>query len=136
MLAVVFIAGAALGISILPALTGNGGQNGREYQLRFVGQGTCAPPVFVATWGVVLDNRTTVVEPASATLPISNTEYLAGAFQNRSMIVFSVPEGVYTYSVAPTFVRTAGTITISGGDVNVTVPAPPVACTTTLGSTT
>lgn len=72
-----------------------------------------------------------IVEPPNASLPISETSYTASLeFKAYSVIVFSVPNGVYDYVVRPGFLAQSGTVTVEGADIMVQVHEPPVSCRT------
>jgi hypothetical protein len=109
----------------------------RLFELRFVQQGACsAPQAFLAPWAVTLGNKTTIAEPSNATLPISESSFEAATlFQNHSTIVFSVPDGVYTYTVYPhTFLGQQGnSVIVNGSDATVNVGPPEISCTSSSG---
>jgi hypothetical protein len=105
----------------------------RLYDVTFHQSGACSPLAYVAPWSVTLDNQT-IAEPSNATLPIPGGPYAAGPdFQNLSTIAFSVPNGLYQYSLSPSgaFAQPAGTVTVDGSDVSIEVDGPVLSCTTT-----
>jgi len=109
----------------------------RSYELTFTQSGVCSPEVWEVPWAVTLNNKTTVAEPANASLPLSNGEFQAFYWENYSIIVFSVANGIYSYSVEPTTsLGQTGNVTVSNADATVTVHSPPVGCTTTVTTTT
>ena len=119
---VVFLVGSAFGFYLLPALTSH--QTSQQtYALAFTQQGFCS--AYGAPWSVALNGHTTAVVPSNATLPLSNTE-MAGlpGYKNFSVIWFHVPDGVYTYVVAPTDFFHNGTVTVNSANTIVTVIGP------------
>jgi len=103
------------------------------YDVSFHQSGACSPPVYVAPWSVTLGNET-IAEPSNATLPIPGGSYAANpGYQSLSTIVFSVPNGLYQYTLSPSgaFAADSGSITVDGSDVSVIVNGPVVGCTTT-----
>ena len=103
----------------------------RLYQVMFNQTGACSPPFYLAPWSVTLGNETAIFGPANATLPLSDSHYEAAQqFKAYAVIVFSVPNGTYTYSVQPQFLAQKGTVTVNGADLVVQVRAPPVTCRT------
>jgi hypothetical protein len=103
------------------------------YDVTFRQSGACSPLAYVAPWSVTLGNET-VAEPSNATLPIPGGPYLAGPqYQGLSTIVFSVPNGIYQYSLAPSgaFAQAAGSVTVNGSDVSIEVNGPVLSCATT-----
>ncbi len=102
------------------------------YDVAFHQSGACSPLAYVAPWSVTLGNET-IAEPSNATTPISGG-YVAGPeYQSLSTIVFSVPDGVYQYTLSPhgAFAQPAGSVTVNGSDVSVELSGPDVTCTTT-----
>jgi hypothetical protein len=105
----------------------------RLYDVTFHQSGACSPLAYVAPWSVTLGNET-IAEPSNATLPIPGGSYAAGPEnQNLSAIVFSVPDGVYQYSLSPpgAFASPLGSVTVNGSDVSIEVSGPVLTCTTT-----
>ena len=103
------------------------------YDVTFHQSGACSPLAYVAPWSVTLGNET-VAEPSNTTLPIPGGSYAAGPEnQNLSTIAFSVPDGVYQYSLSPSgaFASPVGSVTVNGSDVSIEVNGPVVSCTTT-----
>ena len=105
---------------------------GQVYKVTFQQMGWCTPPVYTAPWEVTLGNETEV-EPSNATLPIpTNTATESGAFQKYSTIVFSVPDGIYAYTVQIAGVQpTSGIAVVSGSDVTISVAGLAPACVAT-----
>jgi len=113
-------------------LTTSSDAEARLYDVTFHQSGACSPLAYVAPWSVTLGNET-IAEPSNATLPISGGSYAAGPEnQNLSTIAFSVPDGVYQYSLSPSgaFASPVGSVTVNGSDVSVEVNGPVVSCTT------
>jgi hypothetical protein len=95
---------------------------GRVYQVTFEQQGACAPPpLYTAPWSVILAAETEA-EPSNATLSIPSSPITAGpTLVNSSIIVFSVPDGVYQYTISPEFgfSPSSGTVRVQGDDVTI-----------------
>jgi hypothetical protein len=105
----------------------------RLYDVTFHQSGACSPLAYVAPWSVTLGNET-IAEPSNATLPIPGGPYAGGPEnQNLSTIVFSVPDGVYQYTLSPSgaFASPVGSVTVNGSDVSVEVDGPLFSCTAT-----
>ena len=105
----------------------------RLYQVIFKQTGDCTPTAYAAPWSVTLGSWT-VAEPSNATLPIDTRIGSASpSFADDSVIVFSVPNGEYNYSIAVgwSFGNPSGVIDVSGADVMVLLQGPFIACTTT-----
>lgn len=103
------------------------------YDVTFRQSGACSPLAYVAPWSVTLGNET-IAEPSNATLPVQNGTYTAGPeYQNLSTIVFSVPNGVYQYKLAPfgAFGPNSGSVTVDGSDVTVVANGPILSCAPT-----
>jgi hypothetical protein len=114
-------------------LTTSSGAEARLYDVTFHQSGACSPLTYVAPWSVTLGNET-IAEPSNATLPIPGGPYAGGQEdQNLSTIVFSVPDGVYQYSLSPSeaFASPMGSVTVNGSDVSIKVDGPLVSCTAT-----
>jgi hypothetical protein len=115
-----------------------GGQQ-RVYKLTFQESGACFPPAFLSAWSVTLGNNWTEAEPSNATLPISDTSFTSSSqFANQSTIIFSVPNGTYSYKVSPEAMLgpSSGNVTVKGADVIVEVNGPFLACMTSTNSST
>jgi hypothetical protein len=106
------------------------------YEVEFIQQGACSGGYWLAPWAVTLNNQT-IVRPADATLPLSESGFQAqGSFENYSIITFSVPNGSYSYTVYPqNFLGQSGNLTVNDDDTVVQVHAAPVSCTSTSLST-
>jgi hypothetical protein len=64
----------------------------------------------------------TEAEPSNATLSIPSSPITAGpTLVNSSIIVFSVPDGVYQYTISPEFgfSPSSGTVRVQGDDVTI-----------------
>ena len=104
------------------------------YNVTFQQMGACSPPVYVAPWSVTM-NGTTKVEPPNGSVS-TNGGYSAGPEPpSVYSIVFSVPDGVYHYVLAPqgAFYTFSGTVTVNGSNLSVILEGPAVSCTTTTG---
>ena len=75
------------------------------------------PTSYYGPWSVVLDNSSYLTEPQHW-----NTTGFNPIFASSAEIVFSVPDGTYSYTVLPqaTF-DTSGNVTVQGSDQVVTV---------------
>jgi hypothetical protein len=105
----------------------------RLYDVTFHQSGACSPLAYVAPWSVTLGSET-IAEPSNTTLPIPGGSYSAGPEnQNLSTIAFSVPDGVYQYSLSPSgaFALPVASVTVNGSDVSVEVVGPVLTCATT-----
>ena len=102
------------------------------FELVFNETGYCSPAVYPAPWAVTLNNKTTLVEPPNASLPLPEngvTSY-SPSNKNYSMIVFSVPNGTYNYTIYPKVIfRQSGTVTVNNSDVLIQVIGTGVPCT-------
>jgi len=99
---------------------------GELYELRFNQTGVCNPPIYIIPWSVTLSNGMTITEPSPGTGPVS--ECCSGSpSSNYSSIIFSVPNGSYSYSVGgrgtPFYPLsgspTTGNVTVNGDDMTV-----------------
>jgi hypothetical protein len=128
-----FALGVSLGWTILPKLWT--ATNTNTYQeVVFTQSGACSNQYFLAPWSVTLSGKgmvETIVEPSNASLPISETNYTASLkFKAFSNIVFSVPNGFYTYVVRPGFLGQSGDLSVQGSGITIQVREPPVSCQT------
>jgi hypothetical protein len=111
-------------------LTTSSAAETRFYDVTFHQSGACSPLAYVAPWSVTLGNET-IAEPSNTTLPIPGGSYVAGPEnQNLSTIAFSLPDGVYQYSLSPSgaFPSPVGSVTVNGSDVIVELEGPLVTC--------
>lgn len=98
--------------------------SGRLYELVFNQTGNCPPPpeTYVAPWAVTINNKTTIVGPPGWSFPLPSTVEFRPSFRNSSIIVFSVPDGNYSYVVYPqTVFAQSGTVLVSGSNLVVQV---------------
>jgi hypothetical protein len=126
--------GEAAVVSNFTATTSSAGAT-RLYDVTFLQEGDCSPPVYVLPWSVTLGNET-IAQPSNATLPIKSPPSTYGpANQSLTTIAFSVPDGVYQYTISPpgTFSSDSGSITVNGAGVLVMVYGPAIGCRTTQG---
>ena len=96
------------------------------YQLEFVQESNCYYGSWHYPWAVALDNTTIVVQPSNATLPLAYDEATGVPYSdiNYSTIVFSVPNGTYSYSVLPKDPfnpEESGNVTVDGSGVQVMI---------------
>lgn len=95
--------------------------------------GACTPEFWGIPWSVTIGN-TTEVQPPGTTLPISNYSLEGTSNENFSVIVFSLPDGHYSFTVSPSagfFMPTTGSLTIDGTDVLVQIAYTGTSCTVT-----
>jgi hypothetical protein len=92
------------------------------HQLEFVQESNCPYGSWVYPWGVTL-NGATLTQPSNATLPLSYGNARLTSNSSYSTISFSVPNGVYSYTVVPTGFagKQSGNVTVSGSNVEVEV---------------
>jgi hypothetical protein len=115
-----------------PVTTSN--SSSRLYELIFNQTSPCSSQsTYYAPWGVILDNATTITEPNLESPPGSFFYGWSPAFKNYSVIIFSVPNGRYSYAEWPNNVFTQkGTVVVNGVDTVVHVePGVTAGCTTT-----
>jgi len=104
--------------------TGSGSY--RLYQLEFIQESNCPYGSWLVPWGVTLDSHAVEVQPSNATLPLSYGGARLTSDSNYSTIGFSVRNGMYDYTILPknfSGVEQNGTVTVSGGDVQVQISA-------------
>ncbi len=128
-----FVLGVSLGWVLLPKLWSTANTNTYQ-EVVFTQSGACGNQYFLAPWSVTLSGMgmvETIVEPSNAPLPIPETHYNASVeFRTFSNIVFSVPNGIYSYIVKPGFLAQSGIISVQGSGVTIQVHEPPVSCQT------
>jgi hypothetical protein len=127
---VAFALGASFGAIFLGSYAHP--QSGILHELVFTQEGACSPAVYAAPWAVILNSKSTIIEPAGSSFP-SGTGYEASpTFKNYSVIVFAVASGTYDYSFVPGgFGATSGTVIVNSSDATIVLPVPVVSCTTT-----
>jgi hypothetical protein len=109
-------------------------QTTRLYELIFSQTDSCFPPLYYGIWAVTLNNKTTLAEPPWATLPLTEgNETAAAYYKSRSEITFSVPNGIYSYTVYPEtfFSGQSGVVTVNGSDSDVQVQRLSIPCPAT-----
>lgn len=92
------------------------------YQLKFVQESNCPYGSWIVPWGVTLGPQT-AVQPSNATLPISGSSRLTSN-SSYSVIVFSVPNGNYSYTVMPKNIdgqEQSGSVMIAGSGSEIQV---------------
>jgi hypothetical protein len=93
------------------------------HHLTFSQQGTCSDPTtYVAPWAVTLNNTITLSQPPNVTVPASVSSWERTP-NNNPTIVFSVPDGTYSYVVyplSPVFGE-SGIVIVNGQDVTILV---------------
>jgi hypothetical protein len=103
----------------------------RLYDLIFIQMGACPQEYYFAPWSVTLNNRTTIVEPPNASLPISEQSGISSTrFKNYSTIAFSVLPGTYNYNIEPQnfLPNSSGNATITNRDVTIQIGPGTVTC--------
>ena len=94
------------------------------YELVFNESGYCPPPplIYPGPWAVSLNNKT-VVEPSNASFPLPEGGITwMSSYKSYSLIVFSVPDGKYIYTVYPrTIFSERGTVVVNGSGVVIPV---------------
>jgi len=96
----------------------------RLYDLIFIQLGACSQEYYFAPWSVTLNNRTTIVEPPNASLPISEQSGISSiSFKNYSTIAFSVSPGTYNFTVEPQnfLPNSSGNATITNRDLTIQI---------------
>jgi len=142
LLVVAILAGAGagyfIGTSSQSAVTST--STSHLYQLEFIQESNCPYGSWLVPWAVVV-NHQAVVQPSNATLPLSYAASRLTNINSSSTIWFSLPNGIYTYSILPNNFNgqeQSGNVTIDGNDnvVQVTVFITAMGCsstTTTVG---
>jgi hypothetical protein len=100
--------------------------------------GACSPEFWGVPWSVTIGNSTEV-QPPGTPLPISNYGLEGTSNENFSVIVFSLSDGRYNFSVSPSqsfFTPTAGSVVVNGTDVLVQIAYTGTSCTGTVSTTT
>jgi len=122
---IMLVIGTALGSVVFPMTktatetVSKASSNSSElYELRFNQTSPCSPPIYFIPWSVTLGNGMSIAEP-----PHDNfSECCAGSqsYTNYSSIVFSVPNGNYTFSTnGPQFFTESGNVSVDSKDVTV-----------------
>ena len=98
--------------------------------------GACSPAFWAVPWSVTIGG-TTEVQPHGTSLPLDNLVSYGTSNANLSVIVFSLPDGNYQYSVSPNafLTPTSGTVNVSGSDALVQIAYTGTSCVTTVAST-
>jgi len=106
----------------------------RLYEVAFRQMGSCSPTLFAGPWSVTLGNQT-LAEPSNASLPAQGT---ASPQNPNDTITFSVPDGVYPYTVSPGayFQPSSGAVRVGGSDVLVVLQGPVTSCTLAVTTST
>lgn len=107
-----------------------------HHNLIFNQTGVCLPPKYLIPWMVVLHSQSgltsTKIQPSSKA-NFSECCSLSPSFKNYSTIIFTVPDGKYTYSITPNeLLPDSGTVTVAGKDAVVQLYITITSC----GSTT
>jgi hypothetical protein len=101
--------------------------------------GACSNPEFYGEpWSVTIGG-TTEVQPPGATPPGANSGLEGTLNKNLTVIVFSLPDGIYSFSVRPSnfyFTPYSGTVDVNGTDVLVQIAYTGTSCTVTIASST
>jgi hypothetical protein len=130
---VAFALGASFGAIFLGSYAHP--QSGIFHELVFTQEGACSPALYAAPWSVVLNGKSTLIEPAGANPALQNGVVASPSFKNYSVIEFAVSSGTYSYSFGPSDLAQSGTVVVNNSDATVVVAAPTVFCTTTTNST-
>jgi hypothetical protein len=100
--------------------------------------GACNPEFWGVPWSVTIGG-TTEVQPPSAQPPGADSG-LAGTMDgNLTVIVFSLPDGVYNFTVRPSneyFTPSSGVVSVNGADVLVQIAYTGTSCTAIATSST
>src|SRR5579864_9499920 len=106
-------------------------RNSGLHELRFNQSSPCSFPLYFIPWAVTLNGEFTIVEPPRSNFTECCTA--SGSLANYSSIVFSVPNGNYTFLTnGPQFIPKSGAVTVNGKDVTVILQVELASC----GSTT
>jgi len=101
--------------------------------------GACSPDEFWGIpWSVTIGNSTEV-QPPGTTLPLDNYGLGGTLNENFTVIVFSLPSGLYNFSVSPSagfFTPTTGSVRVNGTDVLVEIAYTGTSCVTTTHTST
>ncbi len=118
----------------LTVQTGSTPSQARLYKVAFRQMGACSPTLFAGPWSVTLGNQT-LAEPSNASLPVQGT---ASPQNPNDTITFSVPDGVYPYTVSPGvyFQPSSGVVRVDGSDVLVVLQGPVTSCTMVVTTST
>jgi hypothetical protein len=95
--------------------------------------GACNPEFWGVPWSVTVDG-VTQVQPEGSSVPGPNSGLGGTTNQNLTIIVFSLPDGAYNFSVRPSngyFTPTSGTVDVNGTDVLVQIAYTGTGCTET-----
>jgi hypothetical protein len=98
--------------------------------------GACSAEFWGIPWSVTI-GVDTEVQPPGTTLPLNNYGLIGTLNKNFTVIIFSLPNGVYPFSVSPSvgfFTPTAGSVTVNGTDALVEIAYTGTSCTSTSGS--
>ncbi len=98
--------------------------------------GACSPEFWGIPWSVTIGNMTEV-QPPGTPLPLNNYGLDGTLNSNLTVIVFSLPNGHYNFSVSPSaafFTPTTGSVSVSGSDVLVQIAYTGTSCIATLTS--
>jgi hypothetical protein len=95
--------------------------------------GACSPEFWGVPWSVTIGN-VTEVQPSGTPLPLNNYGLSGTLDKNLTVIVFSLLDGTYHFSVSPSagfFTPQSGTAVVNGTDVLVDVAYTGTSCITT-----
>ena len=137
LIVIFFILGAAFGAVFFSthSTTTTTSSSATFYELDFTQQGQCSPAYYAASWEVVLNGSTTVIEPSGGEIATNGSFVASPSYENYSLIAFAVANGLYSYNVNGLGRNLTGIATVSNSDTTVTVAAI-IFCTTNPNSTT
>lgn len=101
--------------------------------------GACSPDDWVIPWSVPVGNSTEV-QPADTPIPLENATSYGNSNRNLTVIVFSLPDGRYHFSVSPPnfffdgpaiFTPDSGMVNVNGTSVLIGIQLSTVCETTT-----
>ncbi|MDA4112645.1 MAG: hypothetical protein OK474_01190 [Thaumarchaeota archaeon] len=117
--------------------TGGEGPSDHHYMV-FQQIGACSPEFWGVPWSVTVGN-VTEVQPSGTPLPLNNYGLSGTVDKNLTIIVFSLPDGTYHFSVSPSagfFTPQSGTAVVNRTDVLVDVAYTGTSCVTITSSPT
>jgi hypothetical protein len=114
------------------------------YEVRFNQSGICNPPKFITPWSVILvtsEDTYNIDAPSNWSSDVPVCCALGTSNRPYSSIVFSVPNGTYSWAINPQFNSVnnlspqTGNVTISGADVTIILQMRIASCGSTSLST-
>ena len=117
-------------------VTTGGDDSSDHHYVVFQQIGACSPEFWGIPWSVTIGN-VTEVQPSGTPLPLNNYGLSGTLDKNLTIIVFSLPDGTYHFSVSPSagfFTPQSGTAVVNGTDVLVDVAYTGTSCLATTTS--